>query len=92
MVKAGSRSMALAYSFTEGCSVRAIFKMLIATEGSDLVTLRAAVYQAVLGFQEDTGHEPIWLVEGNPVDNEGGLILWRSAFSDAELISPLIHT
>jgi hypothetical protein len=69
--------------------VSTYYGVVILTNSTDLITLRDSVYDAIFGFEQDENHEAIRLIEGGPLDNDGGLNIWRSIYMDKEYVTPV---
>ena len=71
--------------------VSTYFGIVIQTADNDLVTLRTAVRDAIFGYEDSESHEAIRLIEGGPLETDGGLNVWRAIYMDKDYITPTVQ-
>ena len=61
-------------------SVTSQFAVAVITAGNDIAQLRNQVRNVVIGNITTNKHIPYQLKQGNPLENEGGITIWRDIF------------
>jgi len=66
--------------------VSSSYGAVILTASNNLEELSDVVMSRLLGYQQTTEHFEMQYVRGGPLENEGGLRMWRDVFEDSEII------
>ena len=63
------------------------YGIAILTTQNDMSGLQKAVLDKLLGFQQTPKHFEMQLSGGEPLENEGGLRIWREIYEDSEMVN-----
>jgi len=62
------------------------YGIAILTAGNDVAALQTVVRNKLLGFQQTPQHFEMQFARGSPLENEGGLRIWREIYQDSNMI------
>ena len=66
--------------------VNSAYGIAILTANNDIALLQEVVRSKLLGFQQTPQHFEMQFSRGSPLENEGGLRIWREIYQDSNMI------